>query len=497
MNRGQMPVVGDHIPDAAAEKPVSGQRLRHRIMRGGGLLGMAEGTSLLLRFARSIILARLLTPADFGVAATFLMTIQFLEMLSDLGADKLLVQCREEEAERLQRVSQSLAVVRGLIIGLVIFLLAGVLARMFRAPEAVAGFRLLAVVPVVRGFCHQDIVRMQREMRFGPWVFTQIASGTVATLLAWPLAIYFRDWRSLLGMLVMDSLLVLALSHLLAERRYRWGLEGGELSRLVQFGWPLLINGLLVFGIFQGDRFIVATWYGMTELGLYSVAFMVAILPVGVSSRIGELLLLPVFSNLRAESARLDRAYRLTQQVVSFGAAALSIMWIVAGPAIVVLLYGRKYQSAAILVGWLGIAHAVRLLRLVPTLGVLAYADSRNPLIANIVRTTALPLAAGAAACGGDLRLIAAATLVGETLAFVSAVLGAHRRHGLSWSAVVYPSLCYGTAVAACVLVKEVLVPANGVAIGLITGTGFVFLLAAIMLAGFGEARSLVCPRRV
>ncbi len=127
------------------------------------MLVLAEGVTFALRFLRTIVLARLLLPADFGIAATFMLTVQFLDLLSDLGADKLLLQCPEEQVERVQSVWQSLAAVRGVITGALIFVSAGLLARMFNAPQAVIGFRLLGLLPVLQGFTHQDIVRAARH----------------------------------------------------------------------------------------------------------------------------------------------------------------------------------------------------------------------------------------------------------------------------------------------------------------------------------------------
>ena len=58
------------------------------------------------------------------------------------------------------------------------------------------------------------------------------------------------------------------------------GLTIGEYARrLLTFGWPLLVNGLLMFGIVQGDRLIIGTAYSVYDLGIYSVALTLAMAP--------------------------------------------------------------------------------------------------------------------------------------------------------------------------------------------------------------------------
>lgn len=452
MNRGGVTASVEARPGSGA---AGGATLRSRLWRGGSLLSMAEGVTFLLRFARSIILARLLSPADFGIAATFVMTVQFLEMLSDLGADKLLVQCESGAVERMQRISQLVAALRGLVAAGMIFMSAGLLAALFRSPQATDGFRLLAVVPVLHGLQHLDLVRRQREMSFGPWVSAQLAAGAVATLAAWPLAMYFRSWWALLWMLVIDATVLLAISHMLSERPYRWGWGGPEMRRLLRFGWPLLANGLLMFGIFQGDQLIVAVFYSMGELGIYAVAFAVAMLPASMVTRTAASLLLPAMAGLRDDRPRFENAYRILQQGLSLVAGWLAMLLIVAGPVLVTALYGRKYAAAGVLAGWLGAMQAIRLLRVGPTLGALANGDTWNSLMANIFRTLALPLSLGAALSGAPLVWIAAAGIVGEALAYIAAVFGAHRRHKLAARSVVRPVLFGCAAVVAALGARE------------------------------------------
>src|ERR1041385_4206044 len=175
----------DEKKGASAPPPPPRPSLRRQLLRGGSVLTISEGIAFILKFLRSIVVARILSPPDFGIAATFVITMQFLEMLSDLGADKLLVQCKEEESRRLQQLSQLMTMVRGVLIGLLILALAGPIAHLFRTPDAVGAYRWLALVPVIRGLTHQDLIRMQRELRFGPWVKSQIASSVLDRRAAW------------------------------------------------------------------------------------------------------------------------------------------------------------------------------------------------------------------------------------------------------------------------------------------------------------------------
>src|SRR5438445_272180 len=75
------------------------------------------------------------------------------------------------------------------------------------------------------------------------------------TLLALPLAFSLRNYSVMLWLLLLQGVSSMVGSHLLAERPYRWAWDRNYLKRVFAFGWPLLVNGLLMFLIFQGDRF--------------------------------------------------------------------------------------------------------------------------------------------------------------------------------------------------------------------------------------------------
>lgn len=422
--------------------------IRSQVLRGGGLLVLAEGSSLLLGFMRNVITARLLLPADFGIAATFTLTMQFMEMLSDLGADKLLVQCDPEEAIRLQRLSQLLAVFRGAAMGAAILVLAGPIASLFGHPEVAWAYRCLALIPLLRGLAHQDLVRIQRGMRFARPVSAQIAGSLGLTVAAIPLAWWLRDYRALLWVLVIDSLTRVVLSHLLSEHPYRWRWNRQEARRLLSFGWPLLLNGLLMFGTLQGDRLIIGAGYTMADLGMFAVAMTLAALPVSICSRVSSSLLLPTLARVRREEDRFVRTFRLAQQGLALVSGAMAVLLIVLGPAMITLLYGQKYAAAGTLIGLLAISQTLRLMRFGPTIAAMARGDSRNSLIANAGRSIGIPASLLAVWMGMPLTWVAGAAVLGEAVALLVSAAGLRWRHGQPMGIVLGPGAMYATMAA-------------------------------------------------
>src|SRR5260370_15498250 len=96
------------------------------IFKSGLKLGVNQAFVQVCSFARSVIVARVISPADFGVAATFAMTFAFLEMISNLAAETVLIQAKDGNEPAFQQTAQSLQFLRGLTNALFIFAMAGI-----------------------------------------------------------------------------------------------------------------------------------------------------------------------------------------------------------------------------------------------------------------------------------------------------------------------------------------------------------------------------------
>src|SRR5438309_2380058 len=320
---------------------------------GGLKLGTGQVVSQASSFAKSLIIARLITPSDFGIAAIFVMFFFLLEMISNLSSQMLLVQAEDGNDSHFENTAHFVNAGRGVVNAALIFVLAGPVSRLFGAPQAKLAFQCLALVPLIRGFYHLDMNRIQREMRFGPSVLVDAGSSVLVTLLALPLAYFLRNYWVVLWLLIAQSISYLIGSHLFAERRYGWMWTRSYMRRIFHFGWPLLVNGICLYGIFEGDRFVIGSAhrlfaknsYTLSDLGVYSVAFALAQVPTMIVANVCASLFLPLLSRAQASRAQFERHYVACVQIVSFMAANVAIGFIVAGGKVVPLVYGRRYAA--------------------------------------------------------------------------------------------------------------------------------------------------------
>jgi O-antigen/teichoic acid export membrane protein len=474
--------------------------MRSLILKGAIKLGASQATAQLCSFLRNIILARLISPEDFGIAATLAITFSLFEMLSNLSSEILLVQAKEGEEPKLQQTAQLLRAGRGTLNAVFIFLLAGPVAALFSAPETAWAFRCLALVPLIRGFTHLDIHRFQRNMNFGPLVISNVVTNVLLVLLAWPLAVHFRDYSAMLWLLVAQALFSTIGSHIVAQRRYAWTWNYSYARQIASFGWPLLINGSLMFIIFDGDRFVIGSAqrifsqsvFTLADLGVYSVAFALTMAPTMLVANISSNLFLPVLSQVQTVREEFQRRYEICTQAITLASLSTAVGFIIAGGTLIVLIYGNRYFAAGSFVGILGVMFGLRSLRVAPTVAAIALGDTRNAMVSNIARSVALPGILFCAWAGYGLPAIALCGLVGETLALAVCVWRLQAQHGLpaviSWRGLSVYS--FGAVVASVVAWGGL--SSRDWASAFVVTAAVILIAGALALAYFGDLRHAI-----
>jgi len=395
------------------------------------LLTLGQVASYGLSFMRNVILARMLTKADFGLAAMFGMTLSLLEVAGRMSFGQQIIQSKDGNEESFQATSHTFQFMLSVVGAFLVVGLSHPLACAFKVPQLAWAFALLAVAPLARGFEHLDYFRQQRELNYLPVVLCELVPQFVVTLAAWPLAVWLGDFRVFIWVMIGKAGLGILMTQWLAKRPYRWAWRRVYMRVMWLFGWPLLLNGMLMFASQQADQVVVGAYLSLNELATYALVLSLVSIPWFVFGQVGSSILLPILSRVQDDPALFRRQYRASVEYAGVGAVVLMLPLMVAGEPLVALLFGPKYVGAGPLMALLGAAAAVRFLRFVPSVAAMARADTKNQLCSNAWRSLGLPLAFCVATLGGKVTLIAACALVAELMAAGFSVLWLRRRQGV------------------------------------------------------------------
>lgn len=361
-----------------------------KVAKGGSVLFVGEIVVQFSGFLRNIIIARIIAPDQFGIAAALAMTVAMVEMFSDLGVGRYLTRLAESDEKSWLSTANAISLLRGALGSTVLFFLASPIAASLNMEEHIWSFQLIAILPLVKGFTHNEIWFSQRKLHYNAYVICQAFPQVITLLVSIPLALWLKDFRAMMFILILNSILNVTLSHLVLKQKYLVKIDRVKVKKLLQFGTPLLFDGLLVFLILHGDRLIFARYYGADMLGIYSAAFLLAWTPTAVVGRIAASLGLPYFSGFRDNVTERDKKYSHAVLLSFIPAVCLAALFSVAGSELIQIAFGNKYSTESHFIAWLGFGRALAVLRTIPIVLALAEGHSIVTVLANSVRSLAV-----------------------------------------------------------------------------------------------------------
>jgi O-antigen/teichoic acid export membrane protein len=411
-----------------------------KILKGTSFLSASEVASQGCSLVRNIILARFLAKADFGVAALLGMVLTLFELSGKLALSQQVIQSKQGDEPGFVASVQFTQFAAGTISALLILVAAWPLAHFFSGPRYLTSIMALALIPFISGLNNLDVFRYARRMSFGRMVLTDLVPQVLITLAAWPLAVFFGDYRAILVLLLGKAFLSAAMTHLLAEWRYSIRFDARWLRESFKFGWPLLLNGFIQIGNFQGDSMVVAAAFPLAQLGVYSVALTIAMAPGLTITRISSSLGLPLLAEVQNDLPRFICRYSQLVQTMALIGCLATLGMLLCGEQVVVLLFGTKYAGIGALACWLTAAQSLRIVRVATGTAAMARGDTINSLLSSSWRLSGLLLAIGVGLLKASIIWFAAAALVGECVALGATIMRLQSIHSISPQITVIPT---------------------------------------------------------
>jgi lipopolysaccharide exporter len=281
--------------------------LSTRVVKGGLWVFALRVINRGLGFARTIILARLLAPEDFGLLGIAMLAIATLETFSQTGFQPALVQ-KKENVESYLNTAWTVSAIRGGILFVLLFLSSPLIARFFNSPQATLIIRVIAVTVLLSGLKNIGIIFFEKELEFNKQFFYQL-SGTLANFgVAIVLAFVLKNvWALVWGGLAF-SFVQLFMSYIVHPYRPKVRFEKTKFVELFRFGKWLLAQSIAIFLITQGDDIFVGKMLGVTALGFYQMAYLIANLPATQITHVISGVTFPAYSKMQDDLVRMKKA---------------------------------------------------------------------------------------------------------------------------------------------------------------------------------------------
>lgn len=343
-----------------------------RPMRAAGTAMLWQAFQMIgvkaLYMIRLLVLAILLTPADFGLIAIALASTSFLLNLTNFGLIPAVVQAADMDETKYDAV-WTFDMTRSVIVTTLTVLFAPLIAEIFTEPRAVPIIQVLALRPLLESLTSIKIAALNRNLTFRPLAFLKIIEAVFNAVISIALAKTLGVWSMVYGMIGGAVAMVIA-SYILAPYRPRLLYEWNVVKPLMRFGGWILVTGVVAMAGNFGLRIIISRYVGAEGLGLYFLAAQLAFVPSEIASEVVGTVAFPLFARLQANIHQAARAF----QAILTGLMALlypiCALIIVLSPVLVQDILGSK---------WDGTVPLIQILALVTMIGLLG--DATIPLV--------------------------------------------------------------------------------------------------------------------
>ncbi len=361
-----------------------------KIFGQGSVLFSGFVVAQICSFLRNAMLGHLLSKGDFGIAATIAITLQLIEIISDLAADRMILQAPDGDSPGLINTAHVLLILRGTLISACLWFSAPVIVQFFGFPDALWAFQWIALVPFIKGFMHLDVRRMQRHLDHKGFAIVEAFPQFLALGLVLPFLNMVGGYETVVFLAIVQTLAGVATSHFLARRTYGLAFDKDHIRRFIAFGWPILLSALPLIAVYQGDRIIVGRYLGMENLAVYSAAFMLAMVPGLLTSKVCLSLVMPLLAEVRDRGELFLERFRLMSEGVVIVASAYVVFFAVFGGHALGFAFGKDYSDQGPVIMVLAIMWGLRIIQSAPGTGLMSLGVTKPILTAGIVRALAL-----------------------------------------------------------------------------------------------------------
>lgn len=330
-----------------------------RTVRGIFWIYLSAAGSKLLVLVATVVLARVLVPAEFGRVGFALLIISFMDTIGDLGVSSALIYERERP-EEASNVTFIVSLAMGLIWFATAYAIAPLVADFFRDPGAVPIIRAMAVVFVINALGNTHDTLLRRELEFRKRLVPDFAMALLKGLCSVALAFAgWGAWSLVLGQLVGAAAATVALW---AVVPWRPGLQASWSTArdMLRYSGKIASANVVSAVVSNADYVIVGRILGSAALGLYTLAFRTPELLITMVIWVIGKVTFPVYAKLRHDPPALSKAFLTTLRYVSLVTIPAGLGLAVLGSLFVADLYGPNWVSATVTLQALALLCAVR-----------------------------------------------------------------------------------------------------------------------------------------
>lgn len=319
--------------------------LKKRSVRGGAVTIIAQAGKFILKFASMAVLARLLTPEDYGLIGMATVVTGFVEYFKDLGLSAATVQrskINHQQVSTLFWINFGV----GCLMAIIVALLAPAIAHFYREPRLQAVTVGLAANFIFSGLTVQHQALLRRQMQFTNLAKIEILAMAVGVCTAITAGYYGLNYWALVLMLIATAITNAIGVWIACGWRPGMPSRNAQVGSMLAFGANLTGFGIVNYFSRNLDNVLIGRRWGSQQLGLYAQAYKLLLLPIQQINNPITSVALPTLSSLQTDTVRYSKYYyKAILLITTLGMPIVAFMF-AAADKVILLVLGQQWLGA-------------------------------------------------------------------------------------------------------------------------------------------------------
>ena len=316
------------------------ESLKKKTVRGTFWSAVDSISSQGVTFLVGLVLARLLTPHEYGLIGYIMILVAVFNSIVDSGFSNALIRKKDTgETDYSTAFIFNLAV--SLVMVAAMVLVAGPFSRFFKEPQLVPLVRVMSVIVVINALALIQRTRLVKSVDFKTQTKASLISSVSSGAVGLAMAFGGLGVWSLVGQQISRQLINTVCLWILNRWMPSWRFSWSSFRELFGFGWKLLVSGLIDTVWKEIYQLVIGKFYSTSTLGQYTRGKQFSDIFSSNMTSIVQRVSYPVLSSIQDERERMREGYRkiirttmLASFVLLFGLSAVaeSLLTVLIGP---------------------------------------------------------------------------------------------------------------------------------------------------------------------
>jgi len=332
-------------PDIIFESGHRSSDLAEKSIQGGVSIMLAQGIQFVLQVVGTIVLARLLIPADYGLIGMVTVVVNFAQMFKDAGLSMATVQKEKIAHEQISTLFW-INVFISFFFGMCVLFGSPLVAGFYGKSELTTVTAVLSISFIISGLSIQHAALLRRHMHFVNIAIVQIFAQFITLAVTIVLALYGWRYWALVGGSLTTAFVTVALTFFFCPWIPGRMHKGVGVRDMLKFGGHLTGFNFINYFSRNLDNIIIGRFIGVDSLGLYTKAYQLFMMPIAQIRGPMTNVAMPVLSMLKNQPVRYRKYYQRIIDIMATLTVPMTTYCVIEADFIIRLVLGPQWMGA-------------------------------------------------------------------------------------------------------------------------------------------------------